>query len=357
MENIRRALSYNDVLLVPRNSMLKHITDASLKYFYQYSEGCGGFESVPLVNAPMDSICTPGLLHCLHETFNLPVTIHRWFKTPQEQLQFFDDCNFDNDCSNVFLAVGALDKWKNWIDHLLSSEQFAENNFGILVDMANGDTKACLDTVEYLTRQLNVTKIMAGNVATRSGFSRLQDAGANFIRVGIGAGAICCTRTTCGCGIPTLTSIFDCASVKKDDVYLVADGGIEYPGDIMKAMAAGADMVMCGKLFAGTSLTNGELKYDQNGRASYKTYHGQASRKANIALGKTPGKYSIEGVEGLVPYTGETEEVVKEILCNLQTALSYYFGCKNWDEFKRKAKFVEITHNGWEESKTRVKEI
>ena len=351
--SIRRVLSYNDVLLVPRNSMLEHKSDASL--LYDYDEDANGSSLIPIINAPMNSFSTPSLLNHLHYKSNMPITIHRWFKNADEQIEYFEKISLDNISRNnefIFFSVGAVAKWKDWIDQIID---FCKDNYtSILIDMANGDTKACLDTIEYITNKNQYINIMAGNVATRSGFSRLQDAGAKFIRTGIGGGSCCETRRYEACGLPTLTSIFDCREVKNENTYLVADGGIEYTGDILKAMAAGADMVMCGKLFAGTSLANGELKYDKLGNAAYKVYYGQASREANIQLGKTPGEYSIEGAKGLVKYTGETEQVVKEILANLQTGLSYYFGCTNWNDFKRKAKFVEITQNGWEESKSRL---
>ena len=163
--------------------------------------------------------------------------------------------------------------------------------------------------------------------------------------------SICSTRLNTGFGVPTLTSIFDCAKVK-DSAYLVADGGIESAGDICKAMAAGADMVMLGKMLAATSLSNGE-KVDVDGQ-KFVRYSGMASKEANEKLKSKKSIVSIEGVSGLIPYTGETEEVVQNIIGNLQSAVAYYAGCRNWKEFRRSVKMVEITQQGWEESKTRV---
>jgi IMP dehydrogenase len=163
--------------------------------------------------------------------------------------------------------------------------------------------------------------------------------------------SICSTRTKTGFGIPTLTSIMDCAQVK-DKAYLVADGGIESSGDICKAMAAGADMVMVGKVLAATSLSSGE-KVDVDGK-KYVRYSGMASKEAIDKLKSKKSVVSIEGVSGLIEYTGETEDVVEGILGNIQTAMAYYAGCKNWREFKRDVKLIEITSAGWDESKTRV---
>lgn len=179
--------------------------------------------------------------------------------------------------------------------------------------------------------------------------------------------SICSTRLRTGFGIPTLTSILDCAEVKEPGVFLVADGGVEHPGDICKAIAAGADMVMAGKLFAATSMSPGR-KYDSfgavfGGNASendssvkWVEYRGQASKEAQTIIGQ--GKtHSVEGVSGTVPYQGKTEEYIPSVLKNLANAMVYYGGCTDWASFKRHAKFVELTPQGWGESNTRVSQI
>lgn len=366
MNDIRRVLSYNDVLLCPRNSELEHLSDANIRCCYD------GYEALPLINAPMDKVCTPELLTLLdyNDCFT---TIHRWFDSVEDQIKFFESC--DVDPIRCFIAVGIVDKWKSWIDRLIEyqKENAGENYFNFLVDVANGDTRSAIDTVSYIkSKSGDDTMIMAGNVATKSAFRRLQDVGANFIRVGIGGGSICSTRLNTGFGIPTLTSVMDCALVK-NGAYLVADGGIESSGDICKAMAAGADMVMLGKMLAATSLSNGE-KLDSNFSPTYicqrsgldyiepiipsmykwVRYSGMASKEANEKLKSKKSVVSIEGVSGLIPYTGETQEVVNNIIGNLQSAVAYYAGCTNWDDFRRSVKFLEISQQGWEESKTRV---
>jgi len=345
MNDIRRVLSYNDVLLCPRNSELEHLSDADIRYDYLGMAGV-----YPIINAPMDKVCSPELIHLMDE-MNFPTTIHRWFNSVEEQIQFYKDCKLNNE-SHCFISVGIVEKWKDWIDALIRFQRSEAETFGFLVDVANGDTKSAVKTVEYIRTYTNpLINIMAGNVATRSGFSRLQEAGANFIRVGIGGGSICSTRLNTGFGVPTLTSVFDCAKVK-EGAYLVADGGIESVGDICKAMAAGADMVMVGKMLAATSLSSGE-KIDVDGKKFVK-YSGMASKEAVEKLKSKKSVISIEGVSGFIPYTGETKEVLNSIIGNLQSAVAYYAGCRDWEEFKRKVKFLEITSQGWEESKTRV---
>jgi len=360
MNDVRKVLSYNDVLLCPRNSMLEHISDAKIEIDYNSSIP---FTSVPLINAPMDTVCSPKLLHCLHETFGLPVTIHRWFKCVEDQIKYYKECNINYD-KDIFIAIGNVTKWKEWIDKLLEFRYGNTCSFGLLVDVANGDTKATCDSVKYIRDQMRTLysssvdkeglNIMAGNIATRSGFARLQDAGADFIRVGIGGGSICSTRLNIGFGIPTLTSVFDCAKIK-DTAYLVADGGIEYSGDIMKAIAAGADMVMAGKMFAATDLSGGEkITQGIEEKPVAVRYRGMASKESIEKLNSKKSTVSVEGVSGYIPYKGTTNEVVAEVIGNMRTAISYYAGCTNWNQFRKKVKFLEITTQGWNESLTRV---
>jgi len=361
VSQMRKVLSYGDVLLAPRYSKCKHKSDANLGYQYDANiEFC----AVPLINAPMDTAGHSGLVDYLYHKCDMPATVHRFFPNVSEQIHFLEE-TFDPvelvHGSKIFVAVGSVYKWKDWIDSLLEYRESKDLNFGILVDMANGDTAACVDTVKYLTDVKCFTgNLMAGNVATKSGLERLWEAGANFIRVGIGSGSICSTRINTGFGIPVFSSLLDCASIKPDACYIVACGGCEEPGDILKAIAAGADMVMCGKLFAATSLAGGAtytkdlketLKEDEK---YYKAYHGMASAKAQELIGSEEHKASIEGVSGLVRYSGRTEDVVQGILQNLRSAMTYYAGVTNWNEFQRKTKFLEITPAGRKESETRV---
>lgn len=356
MDSIRRCLSYSDVLLVPRHSSLEHLSDADI--VYNYDKCSVPFKAVPVINAPMDFVSS-NMIECLY-TQNLVTSIHRWFNSFKDQINFFDKCNILYPESSNFISVGNISKWKERIDQLIEYRDENGFKFSFLIDVANGDTKDTIETIKYIRGMLGKTvNIMAGNIATKSAFCRLQEAGADFIRVGIGGGSICSTRTTTSFGVPTLTSIFDCAQVK-DSAYLVADGGIEYNGDIIKAMAAGADMVMTGKLFASTDLSCLE-KFDKNGEVTtnpdeyeYCSYHGMASKEAIQRLKSKKSSISIEGVSGLIPYIGATHEIIENLKGNMQSAMAYYAGCKDWNEFQRKVKFIEITSNGWEESKTRV---
>ncbi|MDD5651371.1 MAG: IMP dehydrogenase [Candidatus Nanoarchaeia archaeon] len=185
MIDFRRVLSYNDVLLVPRYSGLDHVTDADI--YYNYNNIKWGFHGLPLINAPMDTVCSTALLKLLHDKFLMPVTIHRWFKSVEDQIKFYNECNFSLEDYDVFIAIGNLCKWEGWIERLLSYRRSNEKKFSVLIDVANGDTKATIETVKYIKSHYDVN-VMAGNIATRSAFVRLQESGADFIRTGIGGG-------------------------------------------------------------------------------------------------------------------------------------------------------------------------
>jgi IMP dehydrogenase len=330
-------------------------SDGDLCYHYK-----NDLSGTPLINAPMDRVCSPELIHHLSET-NWFTSIHRFFDSASSQFNFFIDCKVNKDKSLCFLSVGNIFKWKDWINELIVEYKYkasVKRQFGFLVDMANGDTNACVETVKYIREHCPFAIIMAGNVATRSGYRHLAEAGANFIRVGIGGGSICSTRLNTGFGVPTFESVMRCADVKIPGAYIVADGGIENTGDIMKVMAAGADMVMMGKMLASTDMAPGE-KYDENlnvttNEEEYKfiEYRGMASKGAQSVLSNK--LRSVEGVSGAVKYTGKTEEVCAQIEANMRTAMTYYGGAKNWNEFSRSAKFIQLTSQGWIESGTRV---
>jgi len=187
--SIRRVLSYNDILLSPNYSPCRHKDDANI--LYDYKNLPLPFKAVPLINAPMDLVCSSEMLNLLHNKFNMPVTIHRFFKSVEEQLFFLSSCVFKtkDDLRRVFLSVGSLDKWKTWIDTLIKYNE-SYGKFGILIDMANGDSIACIETAQYIRKNLPNVNLMAGNIATKAGYVRLEDAGVNILRAGIGGGCL-----------------------------------------------------------------------------------------------------------------------------------------------------------------------
>ncbi len=225
----------------------------------------------------------------------------------------------------------------------------------LVIDTAHGHTKSVINTLKTLKKSFNVD-VIAGNVATAEAVTDLIKAGADAIKVGIGPGSICTTRIIAGAGVPQITAIMNCYAVaKKAGVPLIADGGIKYSGDIVKALAAGAHSVMIGGLFAGTDESPGEIVLYQ-GR-SYKVYRGmgslgamqQGARDRYMQEGVEVKKLVPEGVEGRVPYKGPLSHSVNQLIGGLRSGMGYC-GCKNLDALRKKARFIKITNAGLRES-------
>ena len=228
----------------------------------------------------------------------------------------------------------------------------------IVVDTAHGHSQGVLDRVRSIKRKYPATQVIGGNIATATGAKALVDSGADGVKVGIGPGSICTTRIVAGIGVPQITAVANVAkALARTDVPLIADGGIRYSGDIAKALAAGANCVMIGGLFAGTEESPGETELYQ-GR-SYKAYRGMGSLGAmqqgsadryfqdNDELDTE--KLVPEGVEGRVPYKGGLVPLVQQLMGGLRASMGY-LGCNTIDEVRTKAEFVEITSAGIRES-------
>jgi IMP dehydrogenase len=227
----------------------------------------------------------------------------------------------------------------------------------IVVDTAHGHSKAVLEAVSRIKKLSNAVQVAAGNVATAEGTRALIDAGADAVKVGIGPGSICTTRIVAGVGVPQLTAIMNCASeAQKHDVPIIADGGIRYSGDIVKALAAGADCVMIGSLLAGTDEAPGDT-YLYQGR-TYKAYRGMGSIGA-MARGsadryfqqevKDTLKLVPEGIEGQVPYKGPVEGVLTQLIGGLRAGMGYT-GSRTLSELRRRAKFIRVSAASMHES-------
>ncbi len=225
----------------------------------------------------------------------------------------------------------------------------------IVIDTAHGHSKRVLQTLEKIKGEFPELQVVAGNVATKEGARDLIEAGADAIKVGVGPGSICTTRIVAGVGVPQLTAIKWCYEVAKEyGVPIIADGGIRYSGDIVKALAMGADAVMLGSLLAGTEESPGETIYYQ-GRA-YKTYRGMGSLGAMVSRHSLDRysqegmeKFVPEGIEGRVPYKGKLRDVVFQLVGGIRAGMGYV-GAKNIKELKEKARFVRITLSGYRES-------
>lgn len=225
------------------------------------------------------------------------------------------------------------------------------------IDTAHGHTRLVLETIARARAAFPSLPIVAGNVATAEGAQDLIDAGADAIKVGIGAGSICTTRIVAGAGVPQITAIADCAAVARPrGIPVIADGGIKYSGDIVKALAAGADCVMLGSLFAGVDETPGEVIVFEGKR--YKEYRGMGSVGAmggfgsdryGSGQGDKRSKVVPEGVEGRVPYKGSLADTVFQLIGGVRSGMGYA-GAASIAELHQKARFVRITHAGLIES-------
>ena len=227
----------------------------------------------------------------------------------------------------------------------------------IVIDTSHGHSKAVLEAIRDTKRQFPKCELVAGNVATAEGAKALIDAGIDAIKVGVGPGSICTTRIVAGVGVPQMTAISEAYRVAgRNNIPIIADGGIKYSGDIVKALAAGAHSVMIGGLFAGTEESPGETVLFQ-GR-SYKVYRGMGSLEA-MKMGSKDRYYQDdvesnvklvpEGIEGRVPFRGSLSASIHQLIGGLKAGMGYV-GCRTIQELREKARFVRITAAGLRES-------
>ena len=228
----------------------------------------------------------------------------------------------------------------------------------IVVDTAHAHTESTIDQLKAIKAQYLELEVIAGNIATGEAALALAEAGADAVKVGIGPGSICTTRVVAGAGMPQVTAITDVTdALKKTDICTIADGGIRYSGDIAKAIAAGADSIMLGSLFAGTDESPGEIELYQ-GR-SFKSYRGMGSIGAMASQHGSKDRYFQsdveeseklvpEGIEGRVPYKGKLTNIIEQLVGGLRQSMGYT-GCKNIDELQTQTEFVRITDSGKKE--------
>ena len=225
---------------------------------------------------------------------------------------------------------------------------------GVVLDSAHGHNSGILDAVRLVKKHYPDLQLIAGNVATAEGTKALIDAGADCVKVGIGPGSICTTRVVAGIGVPQITAVYDAACVAAEyGVPIIADGGVKYSGDIAKAIAAGANVVMLGSLLAGCEESPGDTEVYQ-GR-QFKVYRGMGSLGAMACGSKdryfqqNNKKLVPEGVEGRVPYKGLTGDTIYQLMGGLRAGMGYT-GCHTVEELQSKAQFMQITSAGLKES-------
>ncbi|MTI79456.1 MAG: IMP dehydrogenase [Firmicutes bacterium] len=224
----------------------------------------------------------------------------------------------------------------------------------VVVDTAHGHSKTVIDTVKYIKQKYPELEVIAGNVATAEATKALAEAGVSAVKVGIGPGSICTTRVVAGVGVPQITAVYECGQeAQKHNIPIIADGGVKFSGDVVKAIAAGADVVMLGSLLAGTEESPGEIEIYQ-GR-SYKVYRGMGSLGAMKKGSKDRYfqeknlKLVPEGVEGRVPYKGPLADTTFQLIGGLKAGMGYC-GCKSINDLQTKTQFIRITNASLRES-------
>jgi len=253
---------------------------------------------------------------------------------------------------SVGAAVGVRDKEMRRVEAVLEAGADC-----IVVDIAHGDSQLEVEMIRNIRRSFPGAQIIGGNVATADGTKRLIEAGADAVKVGVGPGSICITRIVAGSGVHQLTAVIECAEAAREyGIPIIADGGIRQPGDLAKAIAAGAQTAMIGSLLAGTDESPGLIMTRKGHR--YKASRGMASLEANINRNKREGndltqeeieEYVAEGVEAAVPYRGKAREMLTQLVGGLQSGMSYS-GAHSIEEFQQKAIFVRMTGSGLNES-------
>src|SRR3954463_1776333 len=252
----------------------------------------------------------------------------------------------------VAAAIGATGDFRERADELVRARVDC-----LVIDTAHGHSTRVIEAVREVKRRHPDTQIIAGNVATAEGTRELIGAGVDAVKCGIGPGSICTTRVVTGAGVPQMTAIYNCVQAARGSgVPVIADGGVKFSGDVAKAMAAGADVVMIGSLFAGTEESPGELILYQ-GR-SFKAYRGMGSigamregSKDRYAqeMTEVESKLVPEGIEGRVPYKGTLADMVTQLVGGLRAGMGYT-GCRNIPEFQQNTRFVRISPAGLKES-------
>ncbi len=253
---------------------------------------------------------------------------------------------------SVGAAVGVRDKEMRRVEAVLEAGADC-----IVVDIAHGDSQLEIEMIKSIRKRFPEAQIIGGNVATADGTKRLIEAGVDAVKVGVGPGSICITRIVAGSGVPQLTAVMECADAAREyGITIIADGGIRQPGDLAKAIAAGAQTAMIGSLLAGTDESPGLIMTRKGHR--YKASRGMASLDANIERNKREGNdltqeeiedYVAEGVEASVPYRGRAREVLTQLIGGLQSGMSYS-GAHSVEELQQKAVFVRMTGAGLKES-------
>lgn len=350
------ALTFDDVLLVPQYSEITpDMADVSTKLTNTFKM------NVPFLSAAMDTVSEHKLVTALALAGGLGV-IHKNMSIADQakEVEMVKNYEFDNekykraliDKKGKLCVGAAIGVTADMMDRVHALMDAGVDVF--VLDSAHGDSKNIINAIKNLRLEYPSMELIAGNIATYEGALDLMKAGASAVKVGMGPGSICTTRIIAGIGVPQLQAVMDCARASKEmNVPIIADGGIKYSGDVVKALAAGANTVMLGGLFATCEEAPGDI-YESNGK-KYRTYRGMGSIEA-MAKGSTDRyfqtghkKFVAEGVQGIVEVKTTVEELVFQLIGGLKVGMGYC-GSKDIPTLQEKGTFIKITNNALLES-------
>lgn len=330
--NLETALSYDDISIRPTRSSVESRSNVSLESTLIRDITIDN----PIISAPMDTVTESDMAQAMNDAGGVGI-IHRYL-SPEEQAE---EIRKVDGIVGTTIGIGA-----GW-DERLEMTIDAGADF-VCVDVAHGHMERTLDVVEETTNMVDVP-VMAGNVCTGQGAKDLAIAGAEAVKVGVGPGSHCLTREVAGVGVPQVTAITECRRELdlaqkmgeiSHDVSIVADGGIQKPGDMIKALLVGADTVMVGGLFGGCDESPAQLVETESGN-KYKQTHGMASDAARDE-NDIDTEEATEGDSGLVEYAGPAKSVVNELSAGSRSGLSYV-GAHNLEEGRENSSFVRVT--------------
>ena len=343
MGTIKEALTFDDVLMLPRYSNVLPVnTNISLSLTKKI------LLKVPFLSSAMDTVTESNMSIAMAKSGGIGV-IHRNLKIKDQS----------NEVKKVkirnLLAGAAIGTNENDLERARS---LLHNGVDLIViDTAHGHSEKVLKILSKLKKINTKIPVCVGNIATGEAAKALYNSGADIIKVGIGPGSICTTRMVAGIGVPQISAIIEVKkALNKKKIKIISDGGIKFSGDIAKALAAGADAIMMGSIFAGTDESPGK-KFRVKGKI-YKQYRGMgsigamSSGSANRYFQKNfkdKSKFVPEGVEGRVEYKGSVSKIIYQLQGGLRSSMGY-IGAKNLSEIKKRAKFVKITKAGFYES-------
>lgn len=357
---LKKGFTFGDVLLIPAEShVLPNEVDLSTRLASNLTL------NIPIISSAMDTVtessmaiamARQGGLGVIHKNMSIAEQAEEIRKVKSLELNAPDEFpNAATDDRGRLLVAGAVGVTSDTFER--SNALFEAGADAVIIDTAHGHSAGVLGKVKDIRAQFPKETLIAGNIATAEGARALYEAGVDVVKVGIGPGSICTTRVVAGVGVPQITAIYDAASVAREyGKTIIADGGIKYSGDIVKALAAGGNAVMLGSMLAGTDESPGEFEMDQGRK--FKTYRGMGSVSA---MKKGSGdryfqggvneanKLVPEGIEGRVAYKGAVGDILFQMVGGIRAGMGYT-GAENLNALHERAQFMEMSGAGLKES-------